>query len=77
VVAILGVDDAGDDIAFDELALAACGLPEGGGSEAVEVAHGAESRLVEQRGGVGSEDLAIAAGPVKPESQVTRRCRRG
>jgi hypothetical protein len=32
---------------------------------------------VEQRGGVGSEDLAIAAGPVKPESQVTRRCRRG
>ena len=72
VIALAGVglDDAGDDVALDEIALLARGLAEGGGGEAVEVAHGAGGGLVEQRGGVGGEELAIAADAAQPHAQV-------
>src|SRR3954469_6609915 len=66
----VGLDDANDDVALDELALLACGLAERGGGEAVEVAHGADGGLVEQHGGVGGEDLAGAAGAFEAHAEV-------
>lgn len=57
----VGLDDAGSDVALDELALLARGLAERVGGEAVEIAHGAEGRLVEEHDGLGGEYLAVAA----------------
>lgn len=50
-IALAGIllDDAGDGVALDALALPAGGLAEGGGGEAVEVAHGAGRGLVQER----------------------------
>jgi hypothetical protein len=50
-LALAGVllDDAGDGVAFDELALAAGGLSQGGRGDAVEVAHRAGRGLVQER----------------------------
>jgi len=62
------LDDAGSGVALDELALAASGLAEGGGGEAVEVAHRAGGGLLEQRDRVEGEELAFAAGAAEPEA---------
>ena len=56
------VDDAGDDVALDELLLAARGLAEGGGGEAVDFAETSVGGLVKHGEGVAGEELAIAAG---------------
>ena len=61
VVAVEG-DDAGDGVTFDELALASGGFAEGGGGDSVDVAKGAEGGLVDHGGGVGGEEVAVAAG---------------
>lgn len=62
------LDDADHGVALDELALAAGGLTEGGGGEAVEVAHGAGGGLVQEGDGVGGKELAVAAGATKAEA---------
>ncbi len=56
------LDDADHGVAFDELALATNGLAEDRSGEAVEVAHGPGGGLVQERNGVGGEELAVAAG---------------
>src|ERR1044071_2129823 len=66
----IGLDDARDDVALDELALLARGLAERGGGEAVEVAHGADGGLVEQHGGIGGEDLSGAASALEAHAQI-------
>jgi hypothetical protein len=55
VLARVGLDDAGHDIALAELALLARGLAQRGGAESVEVAHRAGGRLVKQHGRVRAE----------------------
>jgi hypothetical protein len=55
---------------FDEAALAAGGLAQGGSSEAVEIAHGAGGGLVEERNGVGGKELAVAAGAAEAHTEV-------
>jgi hypothetical protein len=74
-VAVAGVrlDDAGDDVALDELALLPGGLAEGGGGEAIEVTHGAGSRLVQERDRIGREQVAFAAGVAEAHAEVLRR----
>ena len=42
-----------DRVALDEFALAACGLAQGGGGHAVDVAEAAEGGLVDHGDGVG------------------------
>src|ERR1044071_7746994 len=69
----IGLDDARDDVALDELALLARGLAERGGGEAVDAAHGTDSSLVEQHGGIGGEDLASAAGALEAHAQILGR----
>src|SRR5262245_30752974 len=64
------LDDADGDVALDEPALAAGGLAEGCGGEAVEVAHGTSGRLVEEGDGVGGEELAVAAGAAEAHADV-------
>lgn len=51
----IGLDDASDDVSLDELTLLPGGLSEGGSGEAVEVAHGAGGRFVEEGNGVAGE----------------------
>src|SRR5262245_49371833 len=71
-IALPGVllDDADGDVTLDEATLAARRLAECGRSEAVEVAHGAGSRFVEERDGVGGEELAVAAGAPQAHADV-------
>lgn len=68
--AVVGLDDASDDIALDDLALLLGGFPERGCGEAVEIAHGPGSGLVEEADGVGGEELAIAAGLTEAKAQI-------
>src|ERR1700678_2318887 len=69
-VGLLIADDAGHHVAFDELLLAARGLPQRGGGKAVDLAQARAGRLVQRREGVGGEDLAVSAGPAEPELHV-------
>src|SRR5215213_9646520 len=62
--------DACEDVAFDELLFASCGLAEGGSGEAVDLAQAGAGALVEEAEGVGSEELAIATGPSQPQADV-------
>ena len=66
----VGLDDAGDDVALDELALLLGGLAEGSGGEAVEVAHRAGGGFVQEGRGVAREQLAVAAGVAEAEPEV-------
>ncbi len=66
----VGLDDSGNDVALDELALAACGLSESTGGETIEVAHGAGSGLVEQDDSVGGEYLAGTARARQSHAEV-------
>ncbi len=66
----VGFDDAGDDVALDELALPLGGFAESRGGEAIEIAHTASRGLVEQRRGVGGEEFAVAAGVTETEAEV-------
>jgi hypothetical protein len=59
---LLGVDHAGEDVALDELLFATGGLAEGGGGEAINVAHATSASLVDHREGIGCEEVAVAAG---------------
>ena len=68
--AVVGLDDAGDDVALDELALLLGGLAERGGGEAVDVPHGAEGGLVQQADRVGGKQLALAAGALQAEAEI-------
>ncbi len=63
---MVGLDDAGDGVALDELTLLLCGLAERRGGEAVNVPHGAEGGLVQQDDLVGGKQLAFAAGATLP-----------
>ena len=65
----VGLDDARDDVALDKLTLLAGGLAEGGGGEAIEIAHGAGG-LVEEHRRVEREDLAVAAGAAHAQAEV-------
>lgn len=67
---MVGLDDAGDDVALDELALLLGGLAERRGGEAVNVPHGAEGGLVQQADRVGGKQLAFAAGATQAEAEV-------
>src|SRR6266700_6131619 len=66
----VSVDRAGDSVAFDELALLASGIAEGGAGEAVGVAHAAEGRLVDHGDSVGGEELAVAADASETHADV-------
>jgi hypothetical protein len=66
-VAGVGLQDAGEDVALDEAALAASDLAEGGRGEAIDVAHGAGGGLVEQGDGILGEELAVTAGAAEAE----------
>jgi hypothetical protein len=59
-IALLGVDDAGDEIPLDELPLAACRLAEGGGGEAIEIAHRGEDH---NRATGGCANVVLFHGP--------------
>src|SRR5690606_28119128 len=54
------IDDVRDHVAVDELVLAACRDAQGGVAGAVDVAHGAEGVLVQERERVRGEQLAAA-----------------
>src|SRR4051812_8293578 len=69
-LAVIGLDDAGDDVALDELSLLLGGLAERSGREAVDVPHGAEGGLVKQADGVGGKQLALATGALQTEAEV-------
>jgi hypothetical protein len=69
-LAIVGLDDAGDDVALDELALLLGGLAERRGGKAVDVPHGTEGGLVEQADRLGGKQLALAAGALQTEAKV-------
>src|ERR1041384_4629675 len=69
-LAVVGFDDAGDDVALDKLSLLLGGLAERSGGEAVDVPHGAEGGLVKQADGVGGKQLALAAGALQTEAEV-------
>src|SRR3954471_23869485 len=68
--AVVGLDDASDDVALDDLALLLGGFPERGRGEAVEIAHGARGGLVEKADSVGGKELAVAAGLAEAQAQV-------
>src|SRR6266568_2439170 len=57
----VGLHDASDDVAFDQLALLLGGLPEGRGGQAVQISHGAGGGFVEEADRVGGKELALAA----------------
>jgi hypothetical protein len=69
-LAVVGLDDASDDIALDDLALLLGGFPERGSGKAVEIAHGTGSGLVEEADSVGGEQFAIATGLAEAQAQV-------
>ena len=56
--ASVGLHDASDDVAFDQLALLLGSLAECGSGEAIKVAHGASGGLVEEADGLGGEEFA-------------------
>ena len=66
----VGVDDAGEDVAFDELLLAAGGLAERCGGEAVDVTKRAVGGLVHHGQAVGGEELPLAAGALEAVADV-------
>jgi hypothetical protein len=69
-LAVVGLNNAGDDVALDELSLLLGGLAERSGSEAVDLPHGAEGGLVEQADRVGGKQLAFAAGATQAETDI-------
>lgn len=69
-LAVIGLDDAGDDVALDELSLLLGGLAERSGGETVDVPHGAEGGLVKQADGVGGKQLALAASALQAEAEI-------
>jgi hypothetical protein len=64
------VDDAGEDVALDELLLPARGLTEGRGGQPVDVTQGAGRGLVQHGDGVGAEELSLAADALQADAQV-------
>src|SRR6266498_3022907 len=70
VFAVVRLDDATDEDADDDLSLLLGSVAERARGEAVEIAHGPGSGLVEEADGVGGEELAIAAGLAETEAQV-------
>jgi hypothetical protein len=64
------LEDAGQDIALDEVFLFASGGAQGGGGESVGVAQGASRGLMEDGEGVGGEDVLGGADAGEPRAQV-------
>ena len=64
------IEQPADDVALDQPLLASGGLAQGGGRESVEVTHAAGGGLMEERSGVGREELAVAACATETHTEV-------
>src|SRR5688500_12453487 len=67
---VVMLQDASEDVTVDDLAFLAGRGTEAGGGDAVEVTKTSGGGLVEERDGVGMEDVAITAGTAEAHSQV-------
>ena len=66
----VALEQLGDQVAFDELALFARGLAESERSEPVNLAMSAAARLVNQSHGLAREQVTLAASKLEPIAQV-------
>lgn len=66
----LPIEEVADEGGLDELQLAACGVAQGEGREAIELAVCAGARVVQEREGIAREELAVAAGEREPVADV-------